>query len=198
MVEMTETARILRQATKRSLVILDEIGRGTSTYDGLSLAWAVVEELSSRARGGIRTLFATHYHELTSLEGKIEGLRNLNIAVKEWKGDIVFLRRLVPGPADRSYGIEVARLAGVPRGVVERAREILAKLEEKSQDNQSKGAVERASQTLLPGFGAPPIEISEELVEHPIITQLVDLDVDGMTPIQALMLLNQWKDMIKE
>ena len=136
MVEMTETARILRQATKRSLVILDEIGRGTSTYDGLSLAWAVVEELSTRARGGIRTLFATHYHELTSLEGKIEGLRNLNIAVKEWKGDIVFLRRLVPGPADRSYGIEVARLAGVPRPVVERAREILAKLEEKSQDKR--------------------------------------------------------------
>ncbi|WP_264984110.1 DNA mismatch repair protein MutS [Pseudodesulfovibrio portus] len=198
MVEMTETARILRQATKRSLVILDEIGRGTSTYDGLSLAWAVVEELSARAGGGIRTLFATHYHELTSLEGKIEGLRNLNIAVKEWKGDIVFLRRLVPGPADRSYGIEVAKLAGVPRPVVDRAREILAKLEEKSQDNGSKRAVDRASQTLLPGFGAPPIEISGELTEHPIITQLTDLDVDGMTPIQALMLLNQWKDMIKE
>lgn len=197
MVEMTETARILRQATKRSLVILDEIGRGTSTYDGLSLAWAVVEELSTRARGGIRTLFATHYHELTSLEGKIEGLRNLNIAVKEWKGDIVFLRRLVPGPADRSYGIEVAKLAGVPKPVVDRAREILANLEEKSQDSRSKGAVERASQTLLPGFGAPPIEISGELVEHPIVTQLTDIDVDGMTPIQALMLLNQWKDMIK-
>jgi len=197
MVEMTETARILRQATKRSLVILDEIGRGTSTYDGLSLAWAVVEELSTRARGGIRTLFATHYHEMTSLEGKIEGLRNLNIAVKEWKGDIVFLRRLVPGPADRSYGIEVAKLAGVPRPVVERAREILAKLEEKSQDKGSNAAVERASQTLLPGFGAPPIEISAELVEHPIVTQLTELDVDGMTPIQALMLLNQWKDMIK-
>ncbi|WP_338670187.1 DNA mismatch repair protein MutS [Pseudodesulfovibrio methanolicus] len=198
MVEMTETARILRQATRRSLVILDEIGRGTSTYDGLSLAWAVVEELSSRAGGSVRTLFATHYHELTSLEGKIEGLRNLNIAVKEWKGDIVFLRRLVPGPADRSYGIEVARLAGVPRPVVERAREILAKLEEKSQDNQAGGAVDRASQTLLPGFGAPPIKVDRELCEHPIITQLTDLDVDGMTPIQALMLLNQWKDMIKD
>jgi len=198
MVEMTETARILRQATKRSLVILDEIGRGTSTYDGLSLAWAVVEELSTRARGGIRTLFATHYHELTSLEGKIDGLRNLNIAVKEWKGDIVFLRRLVPGPADRSYGIEVARLAGVPRSVVDRAREILANLEEKSQNTRSKGAVERASQTLLPGFGAPAIEISGELAEHPIITQLVELDVNDMTPIQAMMLLNQWKDMIKE
>ena len=197
MVEMTETARILRQATKRSLVILDEIGRGTSTYDGLSLAWAVVEELSTRARGGIRTLFATHYHELTSLEGKIDGLRNLNIAVKEWKGDIVFLRRVVPGPADRSYGIEVAKLAGVPRTVVERAREILANLEEKSQDNRSGKGVERAAQTLLPGFGAPPIEISQELTEHPIVTQLTDLDVDGMTPIQALMLLNQWKDMLK-
>ncbi|QGY42062.1 DNA mismatch repair protein MutS [Pseudodesulfovibrio cashew] len=197
MVEMNETARILRQASKRSLVILDEIGRGTSTYDGLSLAWAVVEELSTRARGSIRTLFATHYHELTSLEGKIDGLRNLNIAVKEWKGDIVFLRKLVPGPADRSYGIEVAKLAGVPRPVVERAREILAKLEEKSQDSRSEGAVERASQTLLPGFGAPPIEIRGELTEHPIITQLTELDVDGMTPIQALMLLNQWKEMIK-
>ncbi|MBI9078224.1 MAG: DNA mismatch repair protein MutS [Pseudodesulfovibrio sp.] len=198
MVEMTETARILRQATKRSLVILDEIGRGTSTYDGLSLAWAVVEELSTRARGGIRTLFATHYHELTALEGKIDGLRNFNIAVREWKGDIVFLRRLVPGPADRSYGIEVARLAGVPQSVVDRAREILANLEEKSQDKRSKGVVEQASQTLLPGFGAPPIEISGELVEHPIITQLVDLDVNDMTPIQAMMLLNQWKDMIKD
>jgi len=197
MVEMTETARILRQATMRSLVILDEIGRGTSTYDGLSLAWAVVEELSTRARGGIRTLFATHYHELTALEGKIDGLRNLNIAVKEWKGDIVFLRRLVPGPADRSYGIEVAKLAGVPKSVVDRAREILANLEEKSQDERSGGAVRRASQRLLPGFGAPPIEIGTELTEHPIITQLIELDVDGMTPIQALMLLNQWKDMIK-
>ena len=169
------------------MLFRSEIGRGTSTYDGLSLAWAVVEELSTRARGGIRTLFATHYHELTALEGKIDGLRNFNIAVKEWKGDIVFLRRLVPGPANRSYGIEVARLAGVPRSVVERAREILAKLEEKSQNNSSKGAVERVSQTLLPGFGAPPIIISEELTEHPIVTQLVELDVDGMTPIQALM-----------
>jgi DNA mismatch repair protein MutS len=204
MVEMTETARILRQATQRSLVILDEIGRGTSTYDGLSLAWAVVEELSTRARGGIRTLFATHYHELTSLEGKIEGLRNLNIAVKEWKGDIVFLRRLVPGPADRSYGIEVAKLAGVPRGVVERAREILANLEEKSQDRRSKGAVERASQRLLPGFAAVPSggrecgETDGHGREHPVIAQLTALDVDGMTPIEALMLLNQWKDLIKE
>ncbi|WP_294488321.1 DNA mismatch repair protein MutS, partial [uncultured Mailhella sp.] len=112
MVEMMETARILRQADKRSLVILDEIGRGTSTFDGLALAWAVVEELARRAGGSIRTLFATHYHELTSLAGALPGVCNMNIAVREWNGDIVFLRRLIPGPADRSYGIEVARLAG--------------------------------------------------------------------------------------
>lgn len=128
MVEMSETARILRQAGKRALVILDEIGRGTSTFDGLSLAWAVVEELAKR-QGGIRTLFATHYHELTVLEDSLPTVRNFNIAIKEWKGDIVFLRRLVPGPADRSYGIEVARLAGVPASVVSRAKEILTALE---------------------------------------------------------------------
>lgn len=129
MVEMMETARILRQATKRSLVILDEIGRGTSTFDGLALAWAVAEELARRAGGSIRTLFATHYHELTALEGKIPGVHTMNIAIREWNGEIVFLRRLIPGPSDRSYGIEVARLAGVPQPVVQRAREILAQLE---------------------------------------------------------------------
>lgn len=128
MVEMMETARILRQATKRSLVILDEIGRGTSTFDGLALAWAVAEELARRAGGSIRTLFATHYHELTALEGKIPGVHTMNIAIREWNGEIVFLRRLIPGPSDRSYGIEVARLAGVPQPVVQRAREILAQL----------------------------------------------------------------------
>lgn len=130
MVEMLETARILKQATKRSLVILDEIGRGTSTFDGLSIAWAVVESLANKY-GGIRTLFATHYHELTDLEGRIKGLRNLNIAVKEYKGDIVFLRKLLPGPADKSYGIEVAKLAGIPRPVINRAKEILRMLEDR-------------------------------------------------------------------
>jgi DNA mismatch repair protein MutS len=155
-----------------------------------------VEELATRARGGIRTLFATHYHELTSLEGKIPGLRNLNIAVKEWKGDIVFLRRLVPGPADRSYGIEVAKLAGVPRGVVQRARDVLAELEKKSQDERVEGKVERASMTLLPGMETPTTAQSQPLEEHPIIRQLTELDVDGMTPIEALTILNQWKKSI--
>jgi DNA mismatch repair protein MutS len=129
MVEMNETANILNNATERSLIVLDEIGRGTSTYDGLSIAWAVVEHLHQGAEGGPRTLFATHYQELTQLEKHLPRLRNLSVAVKEWNDDIVFLRRVVPGAADRSYGIQVARLAGLPRTVIDRARAILSRLE---------------------------------------------------------------------
>jgi DNA mismatch repair protein MutS len=192
MVEMMETARILRQASSRSLVILDEIGRGTSTFDGLALAWAVVEELSRRGRGGIRTLFATHYHELTSLEGRIPGLRNMNIAVREWKGDIVFLRKLIPGPADKSYGIEVARLAGVPQSVVQRAREILASLEEKPQNGAAAAPLPATRQILLPG-ALPPQEPNKPEPEHPILVELRRLNLDGLTPLAALTLLNEWK-----
>ena len=127
MVEMTETARILNTATPRSLVILDEIGRGTSTYDGLSLAWSIVEHIHDEI--GCRTLFATHYHELTDLEEQLAGVRNFNVAVKEWDDQVVFLHQIVPGAADKSYGIHVAQLAGVPRVVNDRAREVLAWLE---------------------------------------------------------------------
>ena len=129
MVEMNETANILNHATRRSLVVLDEIGRGTSTYDGISIAWAVAEYLHGGAKAGPRTLFATHYHELTRLADSLTRLRNWSVAVKEWKDEIVFVRRVVPGPADRSYGIQVARLAGMPPAVVQRARAILAGLE---------------------------------------------------------------------
>ena len=132
MVEMTETARILNTATPRSLVILDEIGRGTSTYDGLSLAWAIVEHLHDAI--GCRTLFATHYHELTDLAASLAGVRNLNVAVREWEDQVVFLHKIVPGAADKSYGIHVARLAGVPREVNERAKQILAQLESEHLD----------------------------------------------------------------
>ncbi len=192
MVEMSETARILRQAGKRSLVILDEIGRGTSTFDGLSLAWAVAEELVRR-QGGIRTLFATHYHELTALEERLPGLRNYNIAIREWKGEIVFLRRLVPGPADRSYGIEVARLAGVPAPVVARAKEILAVLE-RTAPNSGKRRELISRQAGLPGLGtiAPP---REEMEENPVLTALRSLNVNELSPLDALTLLHQWKDM---
>jgi DNA mismatch repair protein MutS len=128
MVEMTEVANILRNATKNSLLILDEIGRGTSTFDGLSIAWAVVEHISNGAILGAKTLFATHYHELTELEGRLEGVNNYCIAVKEQGEDIVFLRKIVKGGADKSYGIQVAKLAGVPASVLKRASEIVTEL----------------------------------------------------------------------
>jgi DNA mismatch repair protein MutS len=198
MVEMMETARILRQAGRKSLVILDEIGRGTATFDGLALAWAVVEELATREHGlGVRTLFATHYHELTSLEGRLPGLRNANIAVKEWKGDIIFLRRLLPGPADRSYGVEVARLAGVPRPVVKRAREILTTLERTRDPAREAKVARELGQPILPGLMPPapaPDETPPEGPEsHPILDELSRLELDRMTPFEALTLLCDWK-----
>jgi len=200
MVEMMETARILRQATRRSLVILDEIGRGTSTFDGLALAWAVVEELMKKQQAGIRTLFATHYHELTSLEGTIPGVHNMNIAIKEWGGEIVFLRRLVPGPSDRSYGVEVAKLAGVPQNVVQRARQILELLEQKSKaDGTRRPASYHEAQPLLPGMPEPPSTASAEPPqtvtppEPPVLTALRDLDTDNLTPLEALTVLTEWK-----
>ena len=195
MVEMMETARILRQAGRRSLVILDERGRGTSTFDGLALAWAVVEELSRRAEGNVRTLFATHYHELTSLAGTLPGVCNMNIAVREWNGDIVFLRRLIPGPADRSYGIEVARLAGVPAPVVHRAREILARLEAA----RGRSRVAKLEASLLPGMEAPrapesaPAPEPAPAPEHPVLEALRNVNPDSMTPMDALKLLSDWK-----
>jgi len=128
MVEMSETANILNNATERSLIILDEIGRGTSTFDGLSLAWSIVEHLHNAV--GARTLFATHYHELTELAARLPRVKNYNVAVREWNDQIVFLRKIVEGATDKSYGIQVARLAGVPKSVLERAKEILANLEE--------------------------------------------------------------------
>jgi len=197
MVEMMETARILRQAGRRSLVILDEIGRGTATFDGLALAWAVVEDLCGRDDGqGVRTLFATHYHELTALEGRLPRLQNANIAVKEWKGDIVFLRRLLPGPADRSYGVEVARLAGVPRNVVRRARQLLEELE-RSRDpaHAARGSRERG-QPILPGLftaPAPTPDTAPEAADSPLLDELSRLELDRITPLEALTLLTDWK-----
>jgi DNA mismatch repair protein MutS len=188
MVEMTETARILHSASARSLVILDEIGRGTSTYDGLSLAWAVVEHLHDRV--GCRTLFATHYHELTSLTESLPGVRNLNVAVREWKDQVVFLHKILPGAADKSYGIHVARLAGVPQGVVERAKQILAQLENEHLDPQGKskltqrGKKKRTGDLQLTLF-AP--------ADHPMVDELRQLDVNQLTPLAALQWLEGWR-----
>lgn len=199
MVEMMEAARILRQATRRSFIILDEIGRGTSTFDGLALAWAMAEELAAKHHG-LRTLFATHYHELTALQGMLPQVRNYNIAVKEFKGDIIFLRRMVPGPADQSYGIEVAKLAGVPQNVVRRAKEILGNLEAARGDARDASAAVIARQTLLPGLSEPKESKKslEEPIHHPLLDALNDLDVNGLTPLQALNLIHEWKKALDE
>ncbi len=189
MVEMTETARILNTATPRSLVILDEIGRGTSTYDGISLAWAAVEFLHEHI--GCRTLFATHYHELTDLEKSFSGMKNLNVAVREWQDDVVFLHKIVEGAADKSYGIHVARLAGVPREVIERSKEILAELEEERLDAEGRAKIarhpnipERRAHFQLTMFGA----------DHPIIDEIRALDLNDTTPLAALQLLQMWQE----
>ncbi len=194
MVEMMETARILRQATKKSLVILDEIGRGTSTFDGLSLAWAVVETLAQKF-GGIRTLFATHYHELTDLETKIKGIKNLNIAVTEYKGEIVFLRKLLPGPSDKSYGIEVAKLAGVPRPVIKRAKEILKMLEQKMMKIKGKSDKRTYSLLLMDALKNKSENLrKKERPSHPLVLELRKLNLDQISPKQALDLLYLWKE----
>ena len=144
MIEMNETANIVNNATARSLVILDEIGRGTSTFDGLSIAWSVAEFLHDKIKA--RTLFATHYHELTKLAEQRKGICNLNVAVREWNDQIIFLRKIVSGGADRSYGIQVARLAGLPKELLDRAREILAHLEEPEAAASQAGKPEEEGQ----------------------------------------------------
>jgi DNA mismatch repair protein MutS len=157
MVEMSETANILNNATPRSLIILDEIGRGTSTFDGLSLAWAIVEHLHNQV--GAKTLFATHYHELTELAGRLPRLKNFNVAVREWNDQIVFLRKIVEGGTDKSYGIHVARLAGVPRPVIDRAKVILGNLEESEltpEGNVRQPSRHRAEREKLKKLEAPP------------------------------------------
>jgi DNA mismatch repair protein MutS len=188
MVEMQETAAILHAATSRSLVILDEIGRGTATFDGLSLAWAVAEHLASHPDRRPKTVFATHYHELTDLADSVPGVVNFHVGAREFKDEIVFLHKIVAGRSDRSYGIQVARLAGLPPSVVRRASEILKSLE---QDELERGGrpslsgVPRAPQQQLGLFQAPD--------KHPVIDQLRSLDVDRLSPLEALNLLADLK-----
>lgn len=183
MVEMTETANILNNATDRSLVVLDEVGRGTSTLDGLSLAWAIAEHIASAAR--CRTLFATHYHELTDLAERFEGVRNLNVAVREWEDQVVFLHRIVEGGTDRSYGIHVARLAGVPRPVLDRARQLLGELAVQHVGRpRISRAKKQADLAQLPLFEDPLSAITREIS---------GLDLNSLSPMQAFELLRQWK-----
>jgi DNA mismatch repair protein MutS len=184
MVEMTETAAILNTATPRSLILLDEIGRGTATYDGLAIAWAVVEYIHSTSHA--KTLFATHYHELTELE-RLEGVKNFHVSVRENAGGIVFLRKIEPGSADRSYGIEVAKLAGLPAEVVVRARDVL---------HEHESAEREATAHLTPGAGAPEAQVQLTMftpVSQEIIDRLRATDINNLTPLEALNLLNELK-----
>ena len=179
MVEMSETSAILHSATTRSLVLLDEIGRGTSTYDGVSIAWAVSEHLHDHT--GCKTIFATHYHELTQLAQELDGVRNFNVAVREVNDDVLFLHRLQPGGADRSYGIEVGRLAGLPAEVLARARQVLKLLEgEQLVAGMNRPAVADNRHDQLGLFAAAP---------NPLVERLASLETDDMTPLQALSLL---------
>ena len=192
MVEMKETAHILGHTSKRSLVLLDEVGRGTSTFDGISIAWALAERLHDLPERP-RTLFATHYHELTDLARSKERIKNYNFSVKEWRGDIIFLRNLVEGAASHSYGIHVARLAGLPPDLIERAKEILQNLESgeahgKPADSAASGSTvnEPVQMTL---FGSIERKLGEELRR---------LDVSHLSPIEALNLLHQWSEAVKK
>lgn len=194
LVEMTETANILHHATERSLVILDEIGRGTSTYDGLSIAWAVVEYLHEKPRRRARTLFATHYHELTDLEGRLDRVRNYNVAVKEDADGIAFLYQIIPGGANRSYGIFAAKLAGMPEETLERARQILFRLEcHRPATEDLEGAGEDTESAPPPAHrdvDVMQMDLFEPLVP-PELDRLRDLDVNQLTPMQALQILNK-------
>ena len=186
MVEMEETANILNHATSNSLVIMDEIGRGTSTFDGLSIAWAVAEHLHELHGTGVKTLFATHYHELTELAGQRARVKNFNIAVKEWNDEIIFLRKLVEGGTNRSYGIQVARLAGIPESVITRSKEILFRIENEDHIAPKLNAAGRK-----PGEKKSPLQMALFTPrEETVLGKLKSLDVSRMTPVEALNVLD--------
>jgi DNA mismatch repair protein MutS len=195
MVEMLETANILNNATAKSLILLDEIGRGTSTFDGLSIAWAVAEYLHEREEVRAKTLFATHYHELTELALTLERIKNYHVSVKEWKEDVIFLRTIVPGPSDQSYGIHVARLAGIPRTVIDRAKEILFNLEKKELDDAGLPRIaysttqERDKSQLLLFQEDRERETLEELRE-----EIQNLAIESLSPLEALNFINRLKE----
>ncbi len=204
MVEMNEVANILRNATKNSLLILDEIGRGTSTFDGLAIAWAVIEHVANPKLIGAKTLFATHYHELTELEGKLAGVKNYCIAVKEQGDDIVFLRKIIRGGADKSYGIQVARLAGVPEPVLARAKEIVAELvsndlagrareiaEAQPSGNAKKNGGAKHAEKSSSGEIEGQLSLFSEQQEHPVLTKLRNCSVTTMTPLEAMNFIYQ-------
>ena len=196
LIEMNETANILNNATSRSLILLDEIGRGTSTFDGLSIAWSVAEYIHNQSRLRSKTLFATHYHELTELAVLYPRIRNYNVAVEEWEDQVIFLRRIVAGGTDNSYGIYVAQMAGLPNELIERAREILANLE----------ANELTPNSLKPRLAerhhgrnvdVNQLNLFSDEENSKLKKKLQEVDINNLTPIQALQKLDELKKLIK-
>jgi len=195
MVEMEETANILNNASSRSLIILDEIGRGTSTFDGLSIAWAVAEHLHDLKSRGVKTLFATHYHELTELAHIKPRIKNYNIAVNEWNDKIIFLRKLVKGGTNRSYGIQVARLAGIPDEVIRRAKKILSNIEKGEHNLNGSSFLVQSEEVSKNGH------VQLNLFQRPeyfVIANLQKIDITKMTPIDALNILNELQEKAKD
>ena len=199
MVEMTEVANILRNATSRSLLILDEIGRGTSTFDGLSIAWAVIEHISNTKLCGAKTLFATHYHELTELEGKLSGVNNYCIAVKEKGDDIVFLRKIVKGGADKSYGIQVAKLAGVPDSVIQRAKELVEELSDADITAAVKDltAPKKKQKITYDQLDMAQMSLLDTVQDNDIFEEIKNLEIGNLTPMEALNILYNLQNKIK-
>ena len=199
MVEMTEVANILRNATAKSLLILDEIGRGTSTFDGLAIAWAVIEHISNTKLCGAKTLFATHYHELTELEGKIPGVNNYCIAVKEKGDDIVFLRKIVKGGADKSYGIQVAKLAGVPDSVISRAKELVEELSDADITAAVKDltAPKKKQKIMYDQVDMAQMSLFDTVQDNDIVDEIRDLDMTHLTPMEAMNILYNLQNKIK-
>jgi DNA mismatch repair protein MutS len=189
MVEMQETAHILRHATVRSLVLLDEIGRGTATFDGLSIAWAVAEHIA-RTEGGPKTIFATHYHELVDLSADIAGVGNIHVSAREWQDTIVFLRKIESGGSDRSFGIQVARLAGLPASVVVRAQEILRNLESTEFDREGRPRLAHSEEEGVPGIRQLALFSGQD---EAVLDELRRADPDSLTPLEALALLAELK-----
>ena len=204
MVEMTEVANILRNATRNSLVILDEIGRGTSTFDGLSIAWAVVEYISNTRVLGAKTLFATHYHELTELEDTMSGVTNYCIAVKEQGDDIVFLRKIIKGGADKSYGIQVAKLAGVPDQVITRAKELVEELSSADITMKAREIAEASANVSQHKTVTKPDEVDlnqmtlfDTVKNDDIIHELEEISINEITPMEALNILSRLQSKLK-
>jgi len=196
MVEMTEVASILRNATPRSLILLDEVGRGTSTFDGLSIAWAVAEHIHDAAQLGSRTLFATHYHQLTDLSLTREGAVNYYIAVKEWGERIIFLRKIMKGATNRSYGIQVARLAGVPDEVIGRAKEVLENLEKGELDEVGMPTLARRKKgEKRPTTGQLSLFADDESL---VLGEIAGTDINALTPIEAMNLIAEWKERLNK